>query len=101
METPSGEGLADLSLLALIVCPDGSTAQETGDRGIPSNQSDLLPQSQRDGESGGNGVGRREKHCAYCNSITNGCVTNGTLSESTVACAWEEGSSFAMCLLIP
>ena len=47
------KGLADLSLLALIVCPDGSTAQETGDRGIPSNRSDLLPQSQRDGESRG------------------------------------------------
>ena len=47
------KGLADSSLLALIVCPDGSTAQETGNRGIPSNQSDLLPQSQRDGESRG------------------------------------------------
>lgn len=29
--------LLTMSLLALIVCPDGSTAQETGDRRIPSN----------------------------------------------------------------
>lgn len=84
-----GEGLADLSLLALIVCPDGPIAQETGNRRIPSNRSDLLPQSQRNGESGRGRVGRREKCCAYCNGIANECVTNGTLSENTASmCLW-------------
>lgn len=81
------KGLADSSLLALIVCPDGSTAQETGNRGIPSNRSDLLPQSQRDGES--REGGRREKHHAYCNNIDNGCVAGGMPSESTAdTCTW-------------
>lgn len=89
LETSPSEGLADLSLLALIVCPDGSAAQETGDTGIPFNRPDLLPQSQRDGESGGNRVGSREKHHAYCNSIANGCVTNGMLSESTAGMCWQ------------
>lgn len=84
---PLGEGLADPSLLALVVCPDGSTAQETGNRGIPSDRSDLLPQSQRDGESGGSRVGRREKRRASCNTVATGGITHGVLSERTARTA--------------
>lgn len=80
-----GEGRADPSLLALLVRPDGSTAQETGDRGIPSYRSDLLPQSQRDGESGGRRMGRREKHRAHCDIIASGCVSNGSAAG---VCLW-------------
>lgn len=75
-----GEGFAHPSLLALIVRPDGSTAQETGDRGIPSYRSDFLPQSQRDGESGGRRMGKGGQHHADCDIIAIGMLSESAAS---------------------
>lgn len=92
-DCPRG-GRADPSLLALLVRPDGSTAQETGNRGIPSYRSDLLPQSQRDGESGDRRKGRRGKRRAYCDLIARGRIISngdGVRERSQCVCVGGDG----------